>query len=294
MCFSKRSLAARLSVALVIAALAAATPAAQGTFEPVERWRDAIASGNDNALRALYSQQPPATILTPTGALQSPDSLVRYLITLRKSGLASVTVEPIRSELLRDDLKQVVFEAAATFNSTRGRQTFYLTISQLWMREQTGWRIINESRTDMSRLHRPTSLETVIYDEHADARAAIRNAVERATREHKRVLLVFGGNWCYDCHVLDLALRHSELTPLVQANYEVVDVDIGEMNRNLDIARQYVVPLDKGVPALAVLDSEGRLLFSQQNGEFESAQRFGPEDIIALLNRWKPRNSAPQ
>jgi hypothetical protein len=46
------------------------------------------------------------------------------------------------------------------------------------------------------------------------------------------------------------------------------------------------------VPALAVLDSAGKLLFSQTHGEFENTRRLGPEDIVAFLNQWKPATNA--
>jgi hypothetical protein len=60
------------------------------------------------------------------------------------------------------------------------------------------------------------------------------------------------------------------------------------MDKNLDVAKKYDVPLDRGVPAIAVLDSDGKLLFSQKRGEFEAARSLDPEDILAFLNKWKP------
>jgi hypothetical protein len=68
----------------------------------------------------------------------------------------------------------------------------------------------------------------------------------------------------------------------------VVHVDIGEYNKNLDVATKYEVPLERGVPAAAVLESDGKLLFTQKNKEFEKAQSLAPEDILAFLNKWKP------
>ena len=46
--------------------------------------------------------------------------------------------------------------------------------------------------------------------------------------------------------------------------------------------------MKKGIPALAVLDSHGKLLYSQQGGEFEKTRSLAPEDLLAFLNRWKP------
>ncbi len=41
-----------------------------------------------------------------------------------------------------------------------------------------------------------------IYDNKADGTAQIAEAVAQARRDHKRVLLQFGANWCIWCHRL--------------------------------------------------------------------------------------------
>jgi thiol:disulfide interchange protein len=127
-----------------------------------------------------------------------------------------------------------------------------------------------------------------LFPANANAKADIKAALTRASKQQKRVLLEFGGLWCYDCHVLDHAFHSSEIAPLLDSNFVVVHVDIGKYDKNLDLAKKYDVPLDKGVPALAVLDSKGKLLFSQKNGEFEGARRMTVDDVTAFLNKWKP------
>lgn len=130
--------------------------------------------------------------------------------------------------------------------------------------------------------------EKEIYDERADARAEIKEALEKAAAEHKRVILVFGANWCYDCHVLDKAFHSSELAPIIAANYEVVHVDIGKGEKNQDLMKRYEVPMKRGIPGLAVLDPDGKLIYSQKSGEFENARALRSEDFLAFLEKWKP------
>lgn len=126
-----------------------------------------------------------------------------------------------------------------------------------------------------------------IYSESADARAEIKEALAKATAEHKRVIVVFGANWCFDCHVLDKAFHSSALEPVLTANYEMVHVDIGRGEKNQDLMTKYEVPMKRGIPGLAVLDPDGKLVYSQKNGEFENARALAPEDFLAFLNRWK-------
>ncbi|HEV8384522.1 MAG TPA: thioredoxin family protein, partial [Candidatus Acidoferrales bacterium] len=149
-------------------------------------------------------------------------------------------------------------------------------------------------RQEFARLRQPIFPDAELYNAIADAGADIKEALGRAAREHKRVLLVFGGNWCYDCHVLEAAFHSPEVAPLLAPNFEVVNVDIGRADKNLDIAKKYQVPLEKGVPAIAVLESDGNLLFSQKNGEFEAVRKLGPEELIAFLNQWKPAAPPPR
>ena len=261
-------------------------------FEPLDRWGRAVVSGDQAALRNLYSTKPPAVGLASGGNLQTMEEQIASINSLRKSGLSGLKLHVIKQVPLSENVKEVFFQAELRMNASSGPQTVYFTAEQLWMREKGQWRIVNSTRTELSRLRKPDSLSENLYPANADAEKDIHQALARAAQKHKRVLVAFGANWCYDCHVLDLAFHHSDLTPLLEANYEVVHVDVGEYDRNLQIAERYNVPLNKGIPALAVLDQDGHLLFSQSNGEFEAARRLGPEDIVRFLNQWKPQPTA--
>lgn len=138
-----------------------------------------------------------------------------------------------------------------------------------------------------------TAKQKQIYSETADGHAEIKEALEKAKAEHKRVIVVFGANWCFDCHVLDEAFHRPDLAAIIAANYEVVHVDIGKTEshpalKNQDLMEKYEVPMKRGIPGLAVLDAEGKLVYSQKNGEFENARAMSPDDFLAFLNKWKP------
>ena len=128
-----------------------------------------------------------------------------------------------------------------------------------------------------------------LFDEKADANKQIQAAIAQATREGKNIILDFGANWCGDCHSLDAQMEKPELARLIKANYVVVEIDVGRFDKNLDLAEKYHVPLNKGVPALAVLDSHGKLLYSQEHGEFEGARRMKFEDFKTFFEQWKPK-----
>jgi len=126
-----------------------------------------------------------------------------------------------------------------------------------------------------------------LYSETANPSADIAAALAQARREHKRVILDFGGDWCGDCQVLDIYFHQSPNLELLDKNFLLVHVDIGRFDKNLDIPEKYNIPLKKGVPALAVLDANGKLLYSQQAAEFGDMRYMYPASVTDFLNRWK-------
>jgi thioredoxin 1 len=127
-----------------------------------------------------------------------------------------------------------------------------------------------------------------IYHDPAQAAADIDAAVREAAGAHKRVLVDFGGNWCGDCIVLDRIFHEPRNDALLREHYVVVHVNVGDrgIDRNFDVAELYGVPLKKGVPALAVLDAAGRVVYSQKNGEFEAMRGMDPKLVNDFLVRW--------
>ena len=133
----------------------------------------------------------------------------------------------------------------------------------------------------------PVSSKT-IYSDASDAKADIAAAEVAATRYHRNILLDFGGNWCGDCQVLDIYMHQTPNQELIAKDFVVVHVDIGRYDKNLDVAAKYGIPLKRGVPALAVLNSRGKLLYSQKTGEFENMRTMDSASVTAFLDKWKP------
>jgi thiol:disulfide interchange protein len=126
-----------------------------------------------------------------------------------------------------------------------------------------------------------------LYVADANPTADIAAALKTARREHKRVILNFGGDWCGDCQVLDIYLHQSPNLELLDKNFILVHVDIGHFDKNVDIPEKYGVPLKKGVPALAVLDAGGKVLYAQKTAEFGDMRYMQPTSVTDFLNRWK-------
>jgi thiol:disulfide interchange protein len=126
-----------------------------------------------------------------------------------------------------------------------------------------------------------------IYSETASPAQDIAAALAQAKREHKRVIVDFGGDWCGDCQVLDIYLHQAPNDALLAGHFVLVHVWIGHMDANLDVAKRYGVPITKGVPALAVLDGNGTVVYAQKTGEFEDMRHMEPNSVTEFLEKWK-------
>ena len=124
-----------------------------------------------------------------------------------------------------------------------------------------------------------------IYDEAADAKAAIRTTLAEAAAAKLPVLVVFGANWCGDCRMLDATFKNGPSAPLIARSFKVVKVDVGRFDRNVDIAEAYRVPLKKGIPAVAVLSPEGKLLYATEGGELADARKMGDQGVYDFFTR---------
>lgn len=282
-----------LCVAVLSSLLWPVAVSAQSAFEPLDRWKDAVETRNTTALGELYSKAPPARTKSPQGETEEVGAEPHYWSALAASGLSNLHPKILEIEHPQAGVVALVLRIEFDLRTDSGVEPFVIGASQVWANEKGEWRIIQTQRGDMAprparRLPEPAKPNTDLYPPAQEAPGEIKAALEHAQKDHKRVILVFGGNWCYDCHVLDTTFRSKDIAPLVNANFHVVHVNIGEYDRNLDVAARYDVPLKRGVPALVVLNADGSLVYAQKEGEFENSMRLSPEDVTAFLKKWAP------
>jgi hypothetical protein len=251
-----------------------------GEFSPLNQWKSAVLAGDAAALQYLYSTSPALQVATAEESGEG-GAETDFWIGLKAR---KIDLDIIQKSSPRPDLLVIVFEAEVQ----SGEQTRYVNEAQAWQQQGDNWRLLLVKHTPPAYLKQPATASKNIYPDNADAHQEIKEAEERAAKDHKRVLLVFGANWCYDCHVLDLAFHRSDFSSAM-TGFEVVHIDIGqEGKKNADLAKQFQVPLERGIPALAVIESDGKIVVSQKNGEFENARALTPQALLEFLNKWKP------
>jgi thioredoxin 1 len=124
------------------------------------------------------------------------------------------------------------------------------------------------------------------YDASAHAEADVKRALTAAAKDGKPVLVDFGADWCPDCVVLGKLAAKPSVAPLL-AKFHVVSVDVGQFDRNLDVAKKLTVDLQaSGIPALVVLDGKGKVRTVTNDGSFANARKMKTGDVAAFLKKW--------
>ncbi len=133
-----------------------------------------------------------------------------------------------------------------------------------------------------------------IYDKAADAKFQLARAVELAKKDDKRILLMFGGDWCGWCHKLhDMFKTNREVAQILYNEYILVTIDTESPNaapllkRCKDALSKDEPQKGFGYPFLAVLDADGKVVRAQQTDVLEEGDHHDPKKVADFLTRWK-------
>jgi len=133
------------------------------------------------------------------------------------------------------------------------------------------------------------------YDQHADAHKDILTSLTEDRADGKLVLLDFGANWCLDCIILSHLFEDKTVRSYLQDNFHVVQIDVGNWDRNLDVSRKYGSPIDNGIPAVVILAASGDVIASTKNGALADARTATAREVLGYLQGWvarKPMHAA--
>ncbi|MGB8602029.1 MAG: thioredoxin family protein [Rhizomicrobium sp.] len=130
-------------------------------------------------------------------------------------------------------------------------------------------------------------VERTPYDVNANAQKDVDAAFARARKNHKRVLIDMGGNWCPDCLILANLMRLPEMQRFIDAHFEVVAVDIGRFDKNQDIpARFGIKGRLPGVPAVVIAEPDGTFVNPGKISALSDARHMSAQAIADWLAGW--------
>lgn len=98
------------------------------------------------------------------------------------------------------------------------------------------------------------------YNETGEAETEINSLLDIIKNEQKHGLLVFGANWCHDSRSLAATLDSFRFKKLLKNNYEILYIDVGDKDKNINLIRKYGVKGEFGTPTVFVINSDGSVL----------------------------------
>ena len=121
------------------------------------------------------------------------------------------------------------------------------------------------------------------YSAAADARRDIADAKARAAADGKMVMVTFGANWCPDCLTLHKDLEDPVTREYAHRKFEMVNVDVGEFDKNVDVASELGVAPVNGIPLAVFFSSDGRPICDTRRGELEPSRHYTSSEILDFL-----------
>jgi thioredoxin 1 len=121
------------------------------------------------------------------------------------------------------------------------------------------------------------------YSPTADARREIADAKAHAAANGKMLMVTFGANWCPDCLTLHKDLEDPVTREYAHRKFEMVNVDVGEFDKNADVARELGVAPVNGIPLAVFFSSDGRPICDTRRGELEPSRHYTSSEILDFL-----------
>lgn len=125
------------------------------------------------------------------------------------------------------------------------------------------------------------------YDGSVNAHKQVAEALKKGRKRGKPVLIDFGANWCADCRVLAGVLELPEMKSWIAREFELVQVDVGEFDRNLDIPRRFAGKDLGAIPAIFVIDPKtSKLRNPDSTLALSDARVMRPQALADWLATW--------
>ncbi len=143
-----------------------------------------------------------------------------------------------------------------------------------------------------------------IYNPQANAKADLAQAVAKAAKANKHVLVQVGGNWCGWCIAFhNLVDSTATLKKYINDNFETVLVNYSPENKNEAVLADLGYPQRFGFPVFLILDGKGKVLHIENSAYLETDEvgangkkKVGHDvkKITAFLKGWTVTAVSPE
>jgi len=108
----------------------------------------------------------------------------------------------------------------------------------------------------------------------------LKDFISKALELKKQPLVIFGANWCPDVQCLEAVMGMLTVTKFLAQHYEIMRVDVGDYDQNMELYTVFDMPSEEGVPRVVILDLKGRVLNFDSNDRWRTARETDPQEIF--------------
>ena len=128
------------------------------------------------------------------------------------------------------------------------------------------------------------------YDEKEIESLKLDRFIDLSIDKGKQPVIIFGGNWCPDCRILEGTLAMPTIKKFIDQHYQIMHIDIGRYDRNMELMNHLNIESKKGVPRVVILDFEKNIVNSTTSSEWTTARDRKQQEIYNYFQKFVTDN----
>ena len=114
--------------------------------------------------------------------------------------------------------------------------------------------------------------------------------IDETINENLQPVIIFGGNWCPDCRILDGTLELPTIEKFLNEHYKIMHIDIGRYDKNMELMSHLKIEQKKGVPRVVIFNFEKEILNSSTSSEWTTARDRKQQEIFNYFQKYVVKN----
>ena len=118
-------------------------------------------------------------------------------------------------------------------------------------------------------------------------------AIIEAAKTGKKALIVMGANWCHDSRSLATHFETPRFKDMIRKSYVLEYIDVGQKNKNQDIAKRFGLDGTPGTPTVLIIDGTGTLLNPKEAPTWRNAASRSEDEIFEYFESYAVKAKQP-
>ena len=128
------------------------------------------------------------------------------------------------------------------------------------------------------------------YDEKIVTSVQLDTFINDSLTKELQPVIIFGGNWCPDCRILEGTLQIRTIKKFLQEHYQIMHIDVGRYDKNMELMSHLKIEQKKGVPRVVIFNFKKEILNSSTSSEWTSARERRQQEIFNYFQKYVVKN----